>query len=447
MRLFMERAISLLASAAILSALAGCSLGHHGRCRADSAKHGDEMPLPAVQRSQLELPLQQLAATLLPPPPGELQVPTDYRALAPQVCQCLAVKHAPLADSLDSQRRQLEQQRAKTECLKDRKSEKQRAFQESILLYSALEIRDQAAGQALEWYYQLAGAEAKTDLLNLGLEQAGDTLKRAKQMKALGIELPAPLEDYQRQRIELQLQEAQNQLSIEQLNSKLRMAMGYESTNAWRFEPDAGIPLGSETVADVESAVQLGLSQRPQLLLLRSMIANLDRDTLNSANSFLQTLSPLLAMSSPKSSCKMVQMLGKMFHVQPGQDGDVERIRNQLREFLRERERTVAAEIREAAYEVNARRQAVVLARRAAARWKQHIDDLEKEHKEGIRGVAELSKVRMDSYKARGEVIREFLGWKIAAVKLKQAQGILPAECGYTDAKACCTSAYSEPRP
>jgi hypothetical protein len=44
---------------------------------------------------------------------------------------------------------------------------------------------------------------------------------------------------------------------------------------------------------------------------------------------------------------------------------------------------------------------------------------------------AELTKARIESYKARGEVVKEFLGWRIANVKLKQAQGILPAECGY----------------
>jgi hypothetical protein len=435
----MGRVISMLAGGALLTALAGCSLCHHGR-RSDTACAvvGEEMPLPEVERSDREPALQQLAATLQPPqPPSDPQTPMVYRALAPGLCQCLAAKHAPLADGLDSQRRQLERQQAKTSCLKKDKSDKQRAFQESMLLYSALEIRDQAAGTALDWYYQLAGAESKTDLLNLSLKRGRDTLQRAERLKNLGIALPMPLEEYQRQLVELQLEQARNQLTIQQLNSKLRLAMGYESTNAWRFEPDPSVPLGSETVADVESAVRLGLSQRPQLLLLRAMIADLDRDTLGSARSFLQTLNPLLAMSKPKSSCKMLTMLGKMLHVQPGIDDEVERVRAQLQDFLRERERTVATEIREAVYEVQARREAVLLAREVAERGEEHIRDLEKQHAEGIRGVTELSKRYMESYKARGEVVKEFLSWKIAAVKLKQAQGILPAECGYTDSTPC----------
>ncbi len=54
------------------------------------------------------------------------------------------------------------------------------------------------------------------------------------------------------------------------------------------------MPLGTETVPDVEAAVHLGLAQRPQLLLLRGMIANLNKDTLDAARQFLSTISPLL---------------------------------------------------------------------------------------------------------------------------------------------------------
>jgi hypothetical protein len=431
----MGRAILLLTCGAILAAMAGCSLDHHGRrsC-APCSGSGDEVPLPAVERTGQEPVVQDLAASVQPPePPGEPVSPVVYRSLAPQLCQCLAAKHAPLADGLDYQRQQIEQKQNNACCLSGHKSEKQRAFQESMLLYSALEIRDQAAGLALEWYYQLAGAEAKVDLLNESLEHGRKTLEGVQRLKNLGIPLPIPIEEYQRQVVELQLQQAQTQLSIEQLNSKLRLAMGYESTHTWRFLPDPGVPLGAETVPDVEAAVQLGLAQRPQLLLLRSMIANLDRDTLGSVRSFLQTISPLLAMSSPGPSCKLVALLGKILHIQPSQADEVERVRAQLRDYLHERERTVEAEIREAVYEVRARREAIILAREASASWQKRIRDLKTRQSEKMPVFADLAKAYQDSFKARGEVVKEFLGWKIAVVKLKQAQGILPAECGYPE--------------
>jgi hypothetical protein len=429
--------IFLLAAVAIVTALAGCSLCPHGRRSADSGcGDAEETLLPVVERTRQEPALLELASSVQPAePPVDLHAPTAYRALAPQLCQCLAAKHAPLADGLDRQRQQLEQQRAKASCQSGRKSAKQRAFQEAMLLYSALEIRDQAAGTALTWYYQLAGAEAKADLLNRGLERDRETLQRVERLKELGIALPAPIEDYQRQLVELQLQQAQNQLTIEQLNSKLRLALGYDSSSPWRFWLDAGVPLGSESVSDEESAVQLGLAQRPQLLLLRSMIANLDRDTLGSARSLLQTLNPLLAMSNPGPSCKLITILGKMLHLHPGQDDEVERVRAQLSDYLRERERTVAMEIREAVYEVRERREAIILAREVSGRWQARIADLEKQHAQGMPVFADLTKAHLESYKARGEVVKEFLGWKIAAVKLKQAQGILPAECGYTECR------------
>ncbi len=338
---------------------------------------------------------------------------------------------------LDSQRRQIEKQQAKASCLCGQTTKKQRAFQASILLYSALEIRDQAAGTALEWYYQLAGGEAKADLLSNSLDRGRQTLTRVERLKELGIPLPAPIEEYQRQLVELQLQQAQNQLTIQQLNSKLRLAMGFRSTNVWRFWPDPTIPLGTETVPDGEAAVHLGLAQRPHLLLLRSALANLDRDTLGSARSLLQTINPLLAMSNPGPSCKLLTILGKILHLHPGQQDEVERVRAQLIDYLHERERTVEAEIREAVYEIGARREATILWREAADSWEARIRDLEKQHSEGIRGVAELNKAYLESFKARGEVVKEFLGWKNAAAKLKQAQGILPAECGYTEQAPC----------
>src|SRR5262249_43916765 len=108
-----------------------------------------EPPLPAIERNALEPELLKLTASVKPADsPGDPQPPLPYRALTPQQCQCLAAQHAPLADSLDRQRQKL-QEEANDSHLCQHKSEKQRAFQESMLLYSALEIRDQSAGTTL----------------------------------------------------------------------------------------------------------------------------------------------------------------------------------------------------------------------------------------------------------------------------------------------------------
>jgi hypothetical protein len=445
----MRRMVLLLAMGALLAATAGCSLCPP--CRrscgsgASCACSPGETPPPAVERISQEQTVLQLAASVqLPPTSDNLPVPDAYRAVPPLLCQCLAAKHAPLADGFDNQRRQLEQQQAKAGCRSSRKTEKQakqRAFQESLLLYSALESRDQAAGAALEWYYQLAAAEARADLLDTSLEDSRKTLQRIDEMKKLGIPLPQPIEEYQRQIAELKLQQAQNQLTIGQLNSKLHVALGYDSKSAWRIWPDPGMTLGlpSETplllVPDVEAAVQLGLHQRPQLLLLRSAIVNLDRDTLGSARILLQTINPLLAMSSPGPSCKLLIILGKILHIQPGQEEELERMRAQLCDYLCERERTVEAEIRAAVYEIGVRRETILRARQAAESWQARIHDLEKQQAEGLKGALSLASAFLEWHKARGEVVKEFLSWKIAISKLKQAQGILPAECGYAECK------------
>ena len=429
----MRRAsIPLLAALALLAGTAGCSL-----CRrhcASCAPPPVEPALPAIGRPTLEPDLLQLAQSLQSvTPPGDAAAASAYRVLSPKQCQCLAAEHAPTANALDSKRRSLAEKRADACALcNHHKSDEQSAFQESMLLYSALEARNDFSGQALEWYYQLAGAEAKADLLNASLERGRKTLADMERLKKQGIRLPTPIEEYQRQIISLQLEQAQNQLVIEQLNSKLRRAMAFDPEHRWRFWPDPGAPVGTETIPDIEAAVHLGLGQRPQLLLLRGMIANLNRSTLNSARTMLSTLSPLLGMSSPGPACKMLGWVAKITHIQPGLDDEVEKVRAQLTDYLHERERIVAAEIREAVYEVRARREVTILAREVADHWQERIKDLEKKQSQGMGVFTELTSAHMEWHKARGEVVKEFLGWKIAAVKVKQAQGILPAECGFT---------------
>jgi hypothetical protein len=429
----MRRAsIHLLAGLALLAAMAGCSLcrRHCASCTPTPA----EPALPAIERPTLEPELLQLAQSLQPvTPPGDAAAASPYRVLSPKQCQCLAAEHAPTANALDSKRRSLAEKRDNSCGLcNHHKSDQQSSFQESMLLYSALEIRNDFSGQALEWYYQLAGAEAKADLLNANLNRGRDTLANMKRLKEQGIRLPAPIEEYQRQVVSLQLEQAQNQLVIEQLNSKLRQAVAFAPEHRWRFWPDPGAPVGTETIHDVEAAVHLGLEQRPQLLLLRSMIANLDRNTLNSARTMLSTLSPLLGMASPGPGCKLLGVIAKITHIQPGLDDEVEAVRAQLTDYLHERERMVAVEIREAAYEVRARREVTILAREAADHWHERIKDLERQQKQGMPVYADLTTAHLEWNKSRGEVAKEFLGWKIAAVKVKQAQGILPAECGFT---------------
>jgi hypothetical protein len=425
--------ILLLAGLASLGAGTGCC--HCGQ--QDCAEMPGEPPLPGAARAGMEAGMLALAASVQPVPGAAVPAPpAEYRALAPKLCQCLACEHAPMADALDSKRQKLEEDRHKGCSLCGHSSDKQREFQAAMLLYSALEIRDQAAGQTLEWYYQLAGAEAKTELLGYSLERTRKTLDQLERMKKTGLTLPADIEVYRRQVVSLELEQTQNQVDIAKLNSRLRQAMAFHPANCWRFWPDPTVPLETEDVPDVEAAVHLGLSHRPQLLLLRYMIEHLDRDTLASARSLLGSVNPLLGMADPKS-CKALTALAKVFHIQPGVEAEVEAVRRQLQGYLKERERAVEAEIRQAAGEVRLRRHLTYLARQVVDRWQVRIDELEKKGAEQMSVAAQLAAAQMESFKARGDVVREFIAWKIAAVQVKQAQGILPAECGYSDHGGC----------
>ena len=191
-----------------------------------------------------------------------------------------------------------------------------------------------------------------------------------------------------------------NQLEIEQLNGKLRQALAFDADSTWRFQTDTSTPVGTETVADVEGAVRLGLAQRPYLLLLREMIVNLDKDTLSAARVLLGSINPLLGLPAPKSGRKALITSGRMLHIQPGQTAEVEAVRTQLAETLKERELAVTAEIREAAYEVRSRRESTLLAGEAARHWRERITDLEKKQTQGMPVFSDLNMAYLEWDKA-----------------------------------------------
>src|SRR5207244_652523 len=47
----------------------------------------------------------------------------------------------------------------------------------------------------------------------------------------------------------------------------------------------------------------------------------------------------------------------------------------------------------------------------------------------GIASFAEVAAVRLEWFRARGDIVKEVMGWEIARVQLKLAQGVLALEC------------------
>ena len=69
--------------------------------------------------------------------------------------------------------------------------------------------------------------------------------------------------------------------------------------------------------------------------------------------------------------------------------------------------------------------------------WQQRVAGLqEKREADGVTAF-DLSAARLELLRAESDTVHRVLAWKIAQAKLKQAQGLLAAECGYRLPECC----------
>ncbi len=369
--------------------------------------------LPAVKRGDAE------ALLGTPPPagrvtPGQFTDPLKtYRGLTPGQCAALAASTANLAGLL-----QLE---AAAGPERAHHPSRARLTQQQIVLLVSLEARNRAAGAALEAYFQLAKAEASDDLVTAGLRTVQDAVRKTEDILKGALRPAVELDVWQRQQFKFQAEQIQTRNQIEQLNDRLRGLLGFaESPNARYFWPQIDAPV-PPAVADVEGAVALALARRPELRLLRCLSNDLDAETLEAIRPLLHTVSPLLGnRPAPDHPCLAVLRL--LTSTGPVREREVAVRRQQLTELLAERERSAAAEVRQAAHDLNAHRRLAEIARQQAASWKAKVDDLEKRGAGGLASFADIATARLEWYRARADVVAELAAVRAADVRLRQAQ-------------------------
>lgn len=288
-----------------------------------------------------------------------------------------------------------------------------------------MEIRNRTAGAALEAYFHLAEAEGKADLLAQSLTQLDRAVRETRDTTAQKLKPPVALDVWTRQLLTAQGDQIQAEMTIEQLNGELRrqcgLADGGDGWRIWNPEPyditDAPI--------DVDAAVAEGLAMRAELLLLRLLLQELDAGTLPAARELLRSVQPLLGGLSQSPIVKTLSAL-------PGHLGERSELatrRRQLQEYMAEREAAVAEEIRQAATALRLRTQLVAVAWAREKSWEEKGKEVQARQQQGLASFAEMTSTTLELLKSRGEVIQEVMAWHIARAKLRQAMGLLAAEC------------------
>jgi outer membrane protein TolC len=118
-------------------------------------------------------------------------------------------------------------------------------------------------------------------------------------------------------------------------------------------------------------------------------------------------------------------------------DGEAQSRQSQLADAQVEVEQNAGREIREAAWNVETRLREIAVAKERLEIWRQRVADLEQKRETDGVTAFDVSAARLELLRADGDEVHRVIAWKVAQVKLKQAQGLLAAECGYGPPGCC----------
>jgi hypothetical protein len=387
--------------------------------------------LPVVEHPSLEPGFFGLQMAVSPAGDGQPATAPVYRELSARDCQCVAAAAAPKANALDYDRQVIQTREDVARRLFPCHENELAQVQKAILWYNALDARNLASATALEAFYHLAEAEAQRDLLAQSLILLDDTLAKTEDQVKQGLQARADYEILHRQRLDLQAEQAQLDLTVHNLNSTLRVDLGLDPHSGdWRIWPGIDFQEVVEPV-DPEAAITEALTHRPQLAALRTMQDKLDVKTLPAARALLRAVNGLPGMADAQPA-RLPALLLLAMGKRAGDKAEVEIRHQQLSQTLAEREHAIAEEVRQAARATGAEWDLVSLARDKANSLRDKVRDAEDQLKKGL-GQASFAKVneaKIEWLRARSAVVKEVTAWQIARVQLKLAEGVLVLECG-----------------
>ena len=409
----MRRGAAQLANCVLLVAsAAGCS-HHFARSTADRPKP-PAPNLPIVARSHIEpdvsgLPLETRGAA--PTRPGE------YRKLTAHECRYLAIKGTAFADDLDGHP---ENQSSNHPRLHPRRANPEEAeVGRRVRGYLADDLRNKSAGEALEQFFQLAQSEGQFDLLAKSHGELRARLADAEDAERRGLADRAGVDALRVQVLDLEAKIAELEAGIGALNAGLRARLELDAADPLPLWPDDPLRVRPDDV-DVQEAVRTGLYYRPDLNLLRTLLSDDGQAADDLAQSLLKQVSPLLA------SLKSNPIIGVL--LPNNKRTNRESTQRQLKTMLAARERQAEAEIRAATATLRGHRLASIAKAAEVRRIVSKVEEVEKRAAAGQPVTAELTRAKLDLWKAQGELLKAAIDWHLADVKLRQAMGLLVRE-------------------
>ena len=411
---------------AMAGLVGGCRLAEPAPAPEPPPAPGRPLPqFPVVQPVRYSPDEQALPNPELATPPLLAADGTTFRAAAEREVQCLAAANTSTADMLDAE----DSAAGGRPHGRGAENAASAALRRQMRFYTALELRNRSAGDALERFFQLADAEARTALLRDAVPVTDAMRDLARRAKAAGVRYPLDGDDADRQRSQLAAQLAQADASILVLNVDLRRRVALPWSNDERLWPAGGFEVASDLVNE-DAAVAAAVADRPELKGLRALEAGLTAETMPAARDMLRSINPLIGGPVAAAQGMLMKMMACLMPPSASAEAEAAARRRQVHDVLVERERAVADEARAAAVLLNAQVRRIALARGRADGWRIKVEEARKERTANMPGSdLQMAQATLEHYKAQAEVVAEVMAWHQARVRLKAAQGRLAWEC------------------
>jgi hypothetical protein len=351
--------------------------------------------------------------------PGPAARPGEYRRLTAAECRALAAGNAPFADDLDRHPENTPPRHPRLHPL--RPDPEEAHLGRVVRGYAADELRNRAAGDALDEYFRLARAEGQYDLLLAAAAEVRGQVREAEAAAAAGLADRADLPALRARLLDLDAQAADLDAAIGSLNAALRARLNLDPRDPLPLAPDDPLRVRPDDV-DPAEAVRTGLHYRPDLNLLRALLSDEGQAAEDLARGVLAVAHPLLALARTNPLLDLLLPLSD----RPRQAAEA--VRGQIRSMLDGRERQAEAEIRAAVLTLRGKR-AAATARAAEVRLAEgKVREAEARSGAGLSVAVELAKAKLDLLKARGDLLQAAADWNAAEAKLRQAMGLLVRE-------------------
>jgi hypothetical protein len=284
------------------------------------------------------------------------------------------------------------------------------------------EARNRTAAAALTLYYRILELELKADVLANSVQEVDELLKAAAILEEKGFKPADDTFALKKQRVELTGEGAKLRSGIGKLNAELKSLLAIDPGTPGLILPADQVKVVPDPL-DPQLAVQVGLANRADLNLIRSVANAADVRTLAASKRVLAGLVPILgAVSRPAEEASVLS---------PFVDGLAKAegcaVRKQLTGLLHDREREATKDIRTAVDEWATARDLVAVARQKFELDTQRVDELQARADTGQAVAAELSRAKLDLLKTEADLISTVTAWKVADVKAREAMGLL---CG-----------------